>query len=85
MMTMTGLAFMLNTQSRSSSGRPAIFTKFENITAPITKKNNIDVVFAVLINILNVLETVSFRLTKAIKKAPIAPIPAASVGVKTPT
>ncbi|MCY1436986.1 hypothetical protein D9M71_531310 [compost metagenome] len=58
--------------------------KLEKTSAPITRKNSIAVVRTALLSELYIMLKLSLPLNSAIRKAPEAPIPAASVGVKMP-
>ena len=68
------------TSARSPSGSPARFTKFENTQAPMSTVNSEAVVKAVSRSTSNVPRTVRVPRASATRNAPIAPMPAASVG-----
>ena len=68
------------TSARSPSGSPARFTKFENTHAPMSTVKSDAVVKAVSRSTSNVSLTVRVPRASAMRNAPIAPMPAASVG-----
>ena len=68
------------TRARSPSGSPARFTKFENTHAPMSTVKSAAVVKAVSRSTSKVSRTVRVPRARATRNAPIAPMPAASVG-----
>ena len=72
------------TRESRPAGSPPRLTKFEKISAPISTTNSIAVVRALSVSTSSSDRQVSAPRASAMKNAPPAPTPAASVGVNSP-